>query len=128
MPYAKLSSNLPESSLWSEELHVRVVFISFLAMKDENGFVKGSRTGLQRRCNVTKTQFDEAIKILSSPDPESQDKEFDGCRIDEVDGGYVVLGHEKHLLPEDVKKASKKEYMKKYMKKRRSEDVNTNKS
>ena len=127
MSFSKLDSGITKSSLWSESLHVRVVFLSFLAEKDENGFVSGSRSGMIRVCNVTPEQFDNAIEILSSPDPDSKSIDFEGRRISKCDGGWVVLNSDKYKLPEDVKKSNRNEYMKNYMREKRFVNpVNTN--
>lgn len=120
MTFAKLSENLPTSSLWSEKYHVRIVFITFLSIKDENGVVVGVRSALQRLCNVTIEEYDDATTILSSPDPESKTKEFEGRRIAKCDDGWIVLNHEKYRLPEQEKAENRKEYMKNYMKEYRS--------
>jgi hypothetical protein len=128
MAFTKLDSGITKSSLWSEPLHVRVVFVSFLAEKDENGFVSASYSSMQRICNVNKEQFDEAIRILESPDPESRTEDFEGRRLQKIEGGWIVLNHEKYRLPEQIKNEQRKEYMKNYMRERRKcEGVNINK-
>lgn len=128
MSFSKLDSGITKSSLWSEPLHVRVVFVSFLAEKDENGFVSAAYSSMQRICNVTKEQFDEAIRILESPDPESRTADFEGRRLQKIEGGWIVLNHEKYRLPEQIKNEQRKEYMKNYMRERRKcEGVNINK-
>jgi hypothetical protein len=38
MAFTKLVPGITKSSLWSTPEHVRVVWVSFLAEKDENGF------------------------------------------------------------------------------------------
>lgn len=123
MTFAKLDSGITKSSLWSESLHVRVVFLSFLAEKDETGFVSGSRSGLIRTCNVTPEQFDNAITVLSSPDQDSKTTEFEGRRIAKADGGYVVLNSDKYRLPEQEKKENHAEYMRNWRAKQ--SDVNS---
>lgn len=122
--FSKLSDSITRSSLWSEKYHVRVVFVSLLSLKDDNGFVEGTRSSLQRICNVTMDEFDEAIKVLSSPDHESKTPDFEGRRIDKIEGGWVVLNHEKYRLPEQTKKENRNEYMRAYMAKKRA--VNSN--
>lgn len=109
MPYSRLDSNLPDSSLWSEALHVRVVFMTFLAKKDQDGVVHGARSGLIRACNVTTEQYDDAIRVLSDPDPESKNPENEGRRVEVIPGGVLVLNHESYRLPEDQKRAKTRE-------------------
>ena len=123
MTFAKLDNGITKSSIWSEPYHVRVVWISFLAEKDETGFVSASRSGMIRLCNVTSEEFDEAEMVLSSPDPDSRTPDFNGKRIDKVDGGWIVLNHEKYRLSEDVKKERHRQYMRDWRDKK--EDVNS---
>ena len=122
MSFSKLDSGITKSSLWSEPLHVRIVFVSFLAEKDEFGFVSASRTGMIRTCNVTAEQFDDAEMVLLSPDPDSKSKEYEGRRISKVEGGWIVLNHEKYRLPEQQKKEKHREYMRNW---RESRSVNS---
>ena len=89
-----LDSTIVDSSLWCEPLHVRVVFISFVAKKNANGFVQVERPGMIRACNVTDEQFDDAIARLEGPDPASRTKANEGRRLLKVDGGWVVLNHQ----------------------------------
>ncbi|MCE5224881.1 MAG: conserved phage C-terminal domain-containing protein [Porphyromonadaceae bacterium] len=117
-PFCKLDSGITKSSLWSESLHVRVVFLSFLAEKDDTGFVSASRSGMIRTCNVTPDQFDDACTVLSSPDPDSKSQDFEGRRIEKVEGGWIVLNSDKYRLPENEKKESHAAYMREWRSKR----------
>lgn len=120
MTFAKLDQGITKSSVWNEKYHVRIVWVAFLAEKDETGFVSGSRTGMARVSNVTQEEFDEAEKVLSSPDPDSRTLEFEGRRIEKIEGGWIVLNHEKYRLPEQEKAENRREYMKEYMRNKRS--------
>lgn len=120
MSFSKLDSGITRSSVWNEPLHVRVVWVSFLAEKDENGFVSGSRIGLPRLFNVSQDQFDDALRVLESPDPNSRTADYDGRRIAKVDGGWIVLNHEKYRLDENKKKEQHREYMRKWREKNSS--------
>lgn len=104
MTFAKLDGKIIHSSLWSEKYHVRIVFLTMLALKDDVGFVASSGSGIQRASNVTVEECFEAIKILESPDKDSMTEDDDGRRIEKIEGGWVVLNHEKYRLPEDVKR------------------------
>ncbi len=119
MGFTKLDSGIVDSSLWSQPECTRVVFTTMLAMKDQNGFVAASRSGLKRRCNLisdpTGEKFDEAIKCLESPDPESRTKAFDGRRIEAIEGGWMVLNHKKYrdfTYSDNPESVRKREYRK----------------
>jgi hypothetical protein len=102
MSYSKLHSSVVNSSLWTEPDHVRLLFITLLALCDREGFVYGSRAGLERAANIT--WFHDAADDLDpwdrlmSPDPDSSDAlrapENEGLRIEEVPGGFRLLNFE----------------------------------
>jgi len=96
MGFTKLDEGIVLSSIWSESLATRVVWVTMLAMSDSNGLVSCSRSGLLRSTNVSKEEFDEAMAILESPDEESRSREYDGRRIKKCDGGWIVLNYRKY--------------------------------
>jgi len=117
MGFAKLDSGITRSSIWSESLATRILWVTMLAEKDENGYVEASRGGLIRLANISPAEFDASIKILESPDPDSKTPDNDGRRVAKIDGGWVVLNSEKYRLPEDVKRERTKERVRKFREK-----------
>lgn len=67
-----------------------------LAMADRNGEVQASLPGLADVARVTLEQAEAALVTLSEPDKHSRSKEFEGRRIAETDGGWVLLNHDKY--------------------------------
>lgn len=99
MSYSKLHSSIVNSSLWCEEDHVRLLFVTLLAMCDRDGYVYGSRPGLERAAMITwREDQPDPWKVLMSPDKNSSDRirapENDGRRIEEVSGGFRLLNFE----------------------------------
>jgi hypothetical protein len=119
MPFAKLDSGIIRSSIWSEPLATRVVWITMLAMKDESGFVATSRSGLLRACNVTETDFNTAISCLESPDTDSRTSDHQGKRIAKIEGGWVILNHEKYRLHDDMQRERTRERVRRFRDKAR---------
>jgi hypothetical protein len=74
----------------------RIVWIAFLAKADRNGFVAASHQGMCHVSNVPKDDFDNAIKVLESPDNDSRSPEYEGRRIEKVDGGWLILNYKKY--------------------------------
>jgi len=73
--------------------------VTLLAIADREGFVYGSRNGLERTANIA---WDEARdenpwEALMSPDPDSSDllrnPENEGRRIEAVPGGFRILNY-----------------------------------
>ena len=97
MAYSKLYSSIVHSSLWTQPDHVRILFITLLAIADREGFVYGSRNGLLRLANVDLDQCDECepFTLLMAPDKDSSDllrnPENEGRRLEEVPGGFRIL-------------------------------------
>lgn len=112
--FTKLHASLISSSIWNEDNITRVVWITMLAMADENGFVGASIGGLAHQARVTQDECETALKKLKSPDKDSRTKEFEGRRISEADGGFVLLNYPKHREKRDP--GHRKVYMKEYMK------------
>lgn len=102
----ELVPSITESSLWDQADHVVRVWITFLAKKDENGYVRSTYRAMKSTANLSNdpegTKFDEAINILESPDPNSQTKKYEGRRIKRVDGGWIVLNHDLYK-PNEIK-------------------------
>lgn len=92
MGYTKLHSTILDSSVWLEPAHVRLVWITMLAMADQHGVVHASVGGLAHRARVSKEEAMDAIKRFLGPDPDSRDRTT-GERIEEVPGGWLVLNH-----------------------------------
>lgn len=91
--FVKLYGSILGSSIWSESLPTRIVWITLLALADERGRVEASVGGLARLANVTRGQCVTALETLSSPDPDSKSPEFEGRRIEKVSGGWCVLNY-----------------------------------
>jgi hypothetical protein len=96
MGYSKLFNEIVLSTIWDAPDPVRLVWITMLAVKDRWHVVNSSLPGLAHMARVSEKDCRKAIDILSSPDPESRSKEHEGRRIEEVDGGWVVLNGEKY--------------------------------
>lgn len=117
MGFAKLDHNILQSSIWDEPASTRVVWITMLAAKDENGFVACSRSGLRRMANVTDAELDAALMCLESPDDDSRTPDNDGRRVDRIEGGWVVLNHKKYRDHSEVSREKTRERVRRYREK-----------
>lgn len=94
--FAKLYSGILHSTLWCEPDRTRLVWITMLAMCDQYGRVSGSIPGLANAARVPVEDARIAIKAFLSPDPDSRTRDFEGRRIEEIDGGWRLLNHAKY--------------------------------
>lgn len=114
MSYSKLDSGIVNSSIWSEPLATRVLWITMLAMSDENGFVSTSLPGLVRAANIPKEDFISAIKALESPDEYSRTEEYEGRRVEKIEGGWVILNFKKYRERYEVIKKQTRERVQRF--------------
>lgn len=94
--YTKLFQSLVTSSIWDEDDKTRIVWITMLALSNRDGLVEASVSGLGVMSRVSREDCQRAIDRLSSPDPDSRSVDFEGRRVERVDGGFKILNHNKY--------------------------------
>ncbi len=94
--YSKLFGSIVTSTIWREDKETKILWITMLALKDKNGLVEGSVPGLADMARLTIDETVAALEKLRSPDPYSRTQEREGRRIDDVEGGWVVINHRKY--------------------------------
>ena len=118
--FTKLFSSITESTIWCEPDATRIVWITMLAMADSRGRVWASIPGLANRARVTVEQAEAALTTFSQPDRYSRTPDHDGRRVEQIDGGWRLLNHEKYRSIRDEE--SIKESKRKYINARRAEE------
>jgi hypothetical protein len=90
--YSKLFASILDSSIWLEEDSTRIVWLTFLAAKDGEGFARFAAVeNVARRANVSVDKAARAVEVLEAPDAESSNPAHEGRRIERVPGGWIVL-------------------------------------
>lgn len=92
--FVLLWSTILDSSVWMLDCPTRLVWITMLAMKGEDGVVKASVPGLAHRARVALHECRAALDVLMAPDPDSTTKTDEGRRIKETVGGWSIINHE----------------------------------
>ncbi len=99
MMYSKLFSSLVHSSLWCQPDHIRLLFITLLALSDRDGIIYGSRAGLERAACIDPDAClnRDPWKELMEPDSNSSDllrnPDNEGRRIEEIPGGFKIINY-----------------------------------
>lgn len=109
--YTKLFSSIIASTIWREPDHVRIVWVTMLAMANQHGEVEASVPGLADFSRVTVEQCRDALRVLSSPDPESRTPDHEGRRIEACEGGFRLLNHAKYRTK--LNQDDRREYLRK---------------
>jgi hypothetical protein len=94
--YTKLFGSILDSSVWQEPDHVRLVWVTMLAMADRNGHVEAAVPGLAARARVPIENCIDALKRLMDKDEYSRTPDNDGRRIVTIDGGWLIINHAKY--------------------------------
>jgi len=135
LAYSKLYSSIVHSSLWTEPDHIRILFITLLAIADREGYVFGSRNGLIRLANLDSDQCAQAdpFQALMDPDKDSSDilrnPENEGRRIIAVAGGFQILNflYYRSLRNEDDRREQNREAQARFRSKRASAKISQDK-
>lgn len=104
------------SSVWCESKDVKILWVTFLAMKDKNGFVAASVPGMAKAAGLSLDECVVALAVLESPDAMSSSQEHEGRRIKKVEHGWVILNHFVYrdlvskIKQQDYNRVKQKEY------------------
>ena len=102
--FAKLFTSIVTSSVWSESNETRITWITLLAIADGGGRVEASIPGLAHLARISVPDCEEALKRLAAPDSYSRTTDYQGRRIEAIDGGWAILNYAKYRERRDPEK------------------------
>lgn len=79
-----------------ESDQTRIVWVTMMALADQHGRVLASVPGLAHTARVPIEAVRAALEIFLSPDPDSRTPDFEGRRIEKVEGGWRLLNYARH--------------------------------
>lgn len=94
--FTKLLASITDSSVWAYDNETRIVWITLLAMADDDGVIHASVSGIARRAIIPLEKTAAALETFMGPDPDSRhvdDEAGTGARLVKVDGGYLLSGY-----------------------------------
>lgn len=94
--YVKLFQKILDSTIWLEDHATRIVWITLLAMCDENGLVDAPMPAIANRARVRVEECEAAMMKFQQPDPYSRTPDNDGRRIEKAEVGWLILNHRKY--------------------------------
>jgi hypothetical protein len=115
--FTKLFNTIVTSTIWQEDDKTRIVWITMLAIADAFGNVFAAIPGLASVGNVSIDACEKAVANLLAPDPYSRTKDFEGRRIEEIDGGWHILNYGKYRKMMDEEE--RREYKAKWIREKR---------
>lgn len=99
--FTKLFSTLITSTIWQEDAETKVVWITMLALANKYGEVPATLPGIANASGVSMEKVEKALHLFQQPDQYSRSQEFEGRRIERIDGGYQLLNYEKYRTKRD---------------------------
>jgi len=94
--YTKLFRSIAASTIVSEPLATRWLWVTMLSQADKAGKVYASVPGLARMANITLAETEAGLQCFLSPDAYSRTADNEGRRIEAIDGGWRLLNHAKY--------------------------------
>lgn len=94
--FVKVYGTILQSSVWLESPTTRVLWITMLALADAEGIVRASVPGLAHAAHIRTTDCERALQVLSSSDEHSRTPDNDGRRVEETEGGWLILNYRKY--------------------------------
>lgn len=113
MSFVKLYGSIIHSSIWAEPNHVRIVWLTMLAMSTYQGVVEASVGGIAHAARVTVDECRNALDVLQSPDKDSRDGTT-GERIRKVAGGWEIINHNRYRDMRSPRQVKQAEYQSRY--------------
>lgn len=89
--YARLFQKILDSSIWLKSDTTRIAWVALLAMKDEEHKVYATIPNLAHRARISVEAARAAIEEFMAPDPDSSRPDFEGRRLEAIEGGWRLL-------------------------------------
>lgn len=115
--YTKLFRSIAASTIVSEPLATRWLWIFLISQANRSGVVFGSIPGIARMANITIAEAEAALTRFMSPDPYSRTADHEGRRVEAVDGGWRLLNYGKYDAMRS--EAERREYKRQWDRKNR---------
>ena len=94
--YCKLFTDIVTSTIWQTPLGCRVLWVTMLALKDETNICRATVPALAKLCDITIEDCQKYLNDFQSPDEFSRSQEYEGKRIEQVEGGWLILNGQKY--------------------------------
>lgn len=103
--FTLLWSKMLYSSIWVKGTKEdKLLWVTFLMMKDREGMVHSSVPGLARMAGITDSECLDSLNKFLNPDPDDTSKVEEGRKIREVPGGWQVVNHDLYRFSTEEKR------------------------
>ena len=104
--YTKLFSSILMSSIWEENTDTRIVWVTLLALADQDGHVDGTVHSVARVARVSVEACQSAMDTFLNTDPLDRSGVMDGQRVIAEHGGWTLVNYNayRHRMSEEDRK------------------------
>jgi hypothetical protein len=122
--FVKIFGQILDSSIWAQNDKTRILWITMLAMSNQDGEIKAAVPGLARRANIDLDSCRTAIEALLAPDLDDRSGVNEGRRIEKIQGGFKITNYLRYrTLARDI---DRREYLTKKKRESRASKASTN--
>ncbi len=94
--FTKLFGSIVRSTVWQEPDETRIIWFALLALADGDGVIISTIPGLAHTARISLDGTKRALDRFKQPDEYSRTQDFEGRRIEDVEGGWRLLNHAKY--------------------------------
>jgi hypothetical protein len=91
--YTKLDSGIVYSTVWMQSHDTLRAWIALLVLADATGLVRSSVPALAHLCFIKPDRMREIIQSFEDPDPDSRIQDYEGRKIQAIEGGWLILNY-----------------------------------
>ena len=104
--YTKLFSSILMSSIWEEDTDTRIVWVTLLALADQDGHVDGTVHSVARVARVSVEACQSAMDTFLNTDPMDRSGVMDGRRVIPEHGGWTLVNYNayRHRMSDEDRK------------------------
>lgn len=104
--FSKIVDSILDSTLWEECPEARLVFLGMTFASDLDGeLLTRTKSALARRLNLSEEYLDKGLAVLTAPDPNSANPEYEGRRVVPIEGGWLVVSKRRYVESQTKKQA-----------------------
>ena len=120
--YAKLFSDIVDSSMWDQPPAMCKVWITMLALANQDGWLRGSVGWLAKKAQVDKDKCEKALEYFIAPDTTSRTEAFEGRRVEALEDGWLILNYVdyRNRLSDDPKTVASRNRVQKHRESRKA--------
>jgi hypothetical protein len=123
--FTKLFPEILTSTIWQEPNDCKVLWFAILALKGPDQICRATIPALAQIASISIDDCKRYMTKFQEPDEYSRSQEHEGRRLEQVEGGYLVLNGERYQY--ERSRLERKEYIRQKVSEHRARNSHVNK-